>query len=407
MREPLPSEFALLAACCRWPRIPSQLAVIKGAKSIDWLYFLQLVKYHRVAALVADGLKTAGVAPPADISQCLTTMADASVRQSLAVARETIQLQQLFDKAGIPALFLKGSTLAARAYGMLALKHSRDVDLLTLPSYVDASLLLMGRLGYALKPPCDRIDCTQLGHFVRFGRELPLNSIKNGLVIEIKWRPMNNQALLAGLSAASPSQEIAVSKAAMVRTFSDADLFSYLCAHGAVHRWSRLKWLADLHALVTQTAPGDVLGWYRRAEEIGSGTCAAQALLLCREVFAMPISPELEAVLENRLPKWLAAFTLKGISHPTTGDLATDCIFSGTPARFYRFLLGTSFRFQLEEFCLASVQPLDAIFFRLPKKMYWLYLLLRVPFFVARKILRLRFLPPWNRRSRACQIRDG
>ena len=35
-----------------------------------------------------------------------------------------------------------------------------------------------------------------------------------------------------------------------LRTLGEEDLFAYLCMHGALHWWHRLKWLADINALL-------------------------------------------------------------------------------------------------------------------------------------------------------------
>lgn len=386
----LPLEFRLLAACCRWPHRPEHMEAVRAANDgVDWTLFLQLAKYHRVTALAVNGLQAAGVSPRADVLQQLTVQARASVLQSLTVAHDTIRLQEAFDRNAIPVLFLKGATLAIRSYGTLAVKHSRDIDVLTLPSSVGDALSLMGKLGYKLKPPFNRMNQTQVEHFVRYGRELPLQSTNDGLIVEIKWWPTANHTLLSGLSAMSPNQTIAIANSAAARTFDDAYLFAYLCAHGAVHRWSRLKWLSDLHALLATTPPDVVASWYRRASEIGAGACAAQALLLCDAVFGMPLPADLKPALFRWHPKHLAAAALRSMSCPAKADLAGDRIFGGKTTAPYSFRLGTSFRFLFEQFGKASVQALDAVFFRLPKQMYWLYPILRVPFFVLRKILRL------------------
>jgi hypothetical protein len=68
-------------------------------------------------------------------------------------------------------------------------------------------------------------------------------------------------------------------------TFAKDELFAYLCVHGAFHGWSRVKWLADLAALIAQESPAEVERLYRRSQELGAGPCSGHALLLCQDLF--------------------------------------------------------------------------------------------------------------------------
>ena len=70
---------------------------------------------------------------PANIAAEITSQAALQVRQSLAMATEAARLQRLFDDADVRVLFLKGSSLAVLAYGNLALRASKDIDLLVSP----------------------------------------------------------------------------------------------------------------------------------------------------------------------------------------------------------------------------------------------------------------------------------
>src|SRR5689334_25316213 len=72
----LPSEFELVAACCRWPPSNARSGAIARAldPSLDWDAFLRVVKRQRVAGLVRDGLARSGISCPLRISQELERM---------------------------------------------------------------------------------------------------------------------------------------------------------------------------------------------------------------------------------------------------------------------------------------------------------------------------------------------
>ena len=128
---PLPREFLLTAACCRWPLDEAVIAELRtlAAGAIDWPYFLRIVRRQRVAGLAHHALAAAEIAPPPAVAQALAAQAQQIARQNLQQAAETARLQGAFDAAGIPVIVLKGVALAQLAYGSLTLKHSKDIDL--------------------------------------------------------------------------------------------------------------------------------------------------------------------------------------------------------------------------------------------------------------------------------------
>ena len=132
MSPSLSPEFVLTAACVMWPPSDRRTETIDAAASapVDWDRFSRVVKRHQVLALVDDGLKRSRPDMPAKIAAEITAQAATQMRQSLAMAAEAAHRQRLFDDADVPVLFLKGASLAVLAYGNLALRESKDIDLL-------------------------------------------------------------------------------------------------------------------------------------------------------------------------------------------------------------------------------------------------------------------------------------
>ena len=65
------------------------------------------------------------------------------------------------------------------------------------------------------------------------------------------------------------SRVVPLTGAAGLRTMGEEDLLAYLCMHGALHWWNRLKWLADVNALLAQTP--DIERLVHAAEARGAG----------------------------------------------------------------------------------------------------------------------------------------
>ena len=102
--------------------------------------------------------------------------------------------------------------------------------------------------------------------------------------------------LLEGVGVASPTQAVAVLNGSLT-TLADAELFAYLCVHGATHGWFRLKWLADLGAWLAGKREDEIAGFYAEAERLGVGACAGQALLLCRNLLGLGLPTGLQPKL--------------------------------------------------------------------------------------------------------------
>ncbi len=376
-------EFRLVAACCRWPL--SQAAIREAAAAgIDWAKFLRIVARHRVFGLVHHALQAAGIDVPSPVTQALARRALLIARNNLALATETVRLQRELDAARIPAVVLKGVALAQLAYGTLDLKHARDIDLLVPPECAEAALALLERQDYALALPARHLSAAQRRAAIRFGKDVELVHRDGTTRVELQWRPALNSQLLRGVDARAPTQDVTLLDTGNVRTLADADLFAYLCVHGASHFWSRLKWLADLNAFVARKSEAEIVTLYRHAQAIGAGRCAGQALLLCHRLLGLKLAAGLGAELQ-------ANQTLQGLVEAARGamarpDAAADRGAAGVAREVLaQFSLGRGLPFIAEQCRIAAIGAADATRLPLPPALYFLYPVLRLPLWLWRR----------------------
>jgi hypothetical protein len=76
------------------------------------------------------------------------------------------------------------------------------------------------------------------------------------------------------------------------------ELLAYLCVHGTFSGWHRLKWLADLNALLQKEDAEGLRRLLQRATALGVDRPTACGVLLCRTLFGLPLEPAFEARLQ-------------------------------------------------------------------------------------------------------------
>jgi hypothetical protein len=185
------TEFLLPAACCRWPPDDARRAAIRGATDapIDWHEFRAIVERHRIWGLAHQALSAAAVRVPPDIAREIASEASAIAHQSLALAAEAVRLQRLFDENKITgALFLKGVSLAMLAYGTLALKHGKDIDILVALDDLETASSVLERGGYERREPPTALTGAQLQAISRVTFHFTFVHRETNHVVELHWR---------------------------------------------------------------------------------------------------------------------------------------------------------------------------------------------------------------------------
>ena len=204
--------------------------------------------------------------------------------------------------------------------------------------------------------------------------------------MELKWRLASNPLLLKGIDVRSSAQNVPLADGAVIRTLNDDDLFAYLCVHGAGHHWSRLKWLADLNAFIARKDTDAVTHLYRHAQARGAGLCAGQTLLLCRQLFDLPLAGALEAELrdDSRVAA-LVAIARRAMADPEANsgsDRGLTAVVRGVATQF---LFGRGWRYRAAQCKALFVGLDDVIRFPLPAPLHFVYPLLRLPLWLWRR----------------------
>ncbi|WP_166038193.1 nucleotidyltransferase family protein [Sphingosinicella sp. YJ22] len=314
MPEPLLPEFRYAIACCRWSRTPEQDRWLRE-QAIDWPLFLRIARRHRIEGLAWRALRQAGVTVPADVAGALQAAADRIGRDNLAAAAECARLAARFDAAAIPLLFVKGLTLSALAYGSIVPKAGWDIDILVGADDLAGAASLLQADGYEMVVPLGPATPERIAAWHQHAKESVWRHPGRGIHVELHTALADHPMLLAGVGIGSPRQKVRVAEGIVLPTLRLEELFAYLAVHGASSAWFRLKWIADLAALLEGCTPEEIAALYRRSQELGGGRAAALAVLLLDTLFATPLPPALVAELRGeRANRRLVAAAMRSMS---------------------------------------------------------------------------------------------
>jgi hypothetical protein len=189
------------------------------------------------------------------------------------------------------------------------------------------------------------------------------------------------------VDASTPTQDVALSSGVSIRSFVEEDLFAYLCVHGARHGWSRLKWIADLNALIAAKSDAEIIHLHRHAQAKGAGLCAGQALILCHRLLKLKLPPALGAELcgSGRLER-LVRIAMGAMVGSDAETELEDRPFSSTRIHLAGFLLGQGWKYCSAHCRFLLMMPVDVIRYPLPSSLHFLYPIIRIPLWFCRRL---------------------
>jgi hypothetical protein len=374
-----------------WPPSERRIEAIRTAAAgpLDWSRFQRVARRHQVIGLVHEGLMQVRPDVPPEILKEIGEQAVTLVRENLEMARESLRLQRLFDDADLPVLFVKGAALAIITFGNLSLRSGQDIDLLVAYETLPSAIALILSAGYRRFDPPENISDAHLRLLVPLRKDLGFIHQSTGLRIELHWRLFLNPHAMVETSMMPVSRVVPLTGAEGLRTLGEEDLFVYLCMHGALHWWNRLKWLADVNALLASTPAYGIERLVRSVEARGVGRAAAQALLLCRKLLQTPLPASLVATLDTGTTvRWLVATALNAMTTGEGEHTPHEVRFGTTRGSLSTILLNRTWRYQLAELGIQLTNPTDVLALPLPQPLKFLYPVLRLPLWVWRHVIR-------------------
>jgi hypothetical protein len=260
---------------------------------IDWRRFVMLANRHRVGPLAVRSLLLSGVELPEAIAQEFGQARAAALFAEMRIADELIRLQQMLRSDGIDPILLKGPGLSLRAFGELGLRTYRDLDLLIGEEEVARAAALLSSAGYELLEPRAE-NVLETPDWCRDHKDALFRHPESGLIVELHWRLFDNRSLMPDRALPAPVM-LGVPPLETVLVLPPEAELPYLCIHGALHGWSRLRWLADVNALIQSASEQFLLGC------IVATPAVAQSLILCRQLLNASLSRSVGELLDQSL----------------------------------------------------------------------------------------------------------
>jgi hypothetical protein len=297
LAQPLEPELAFLVACVRalWDESAAREIRNYTAAPLDWDRFLDQVTHHRITSLVFQTLQTQDGCVPPTVMERLSGAARSAAILTMRQIAETARLTSILAQAGIGALVLKGPVLSVVAFGDPFRRDSRDIDLIVEAEAIERADAVLRADGYERIKPEASMPPGQLARYRRWVHEFSYYSPSRRIIVEVKGRidPMMSVPMV-DLTEHMRRPRIVDVGGVELRTMPDVDHFLYLCAHGSRHSWFRLKWIADIAAMLRHKS-FDFDAVRTRAMELDLERCLHTALLLARELLQAPVPETLFA----------------------------------------------------------------------------------------------------------------
>ena len=254
-------EFDLVLACLRWPQetVDGDRIRSLAQQPIRWPHLLEIVDHHKVVPLFSRNLDT--FAPgymPDEQAAVLRANSVANAHTCLRRTADLVTLHRLFREQQIDLRIFKGIPLAIAAFQDPALRDAGDIDLLVAENDIfKAGEVLQGQ-GYARFEPQARLTPRRLRSYLAHQKDFSYEHPVTGTVIDLHWRLFRNSFLPANARIDEVSEDWVNLGSERIPTLPALPLLLYLCVHGALDGWLRLKWLADIVALL-HTMTGEQL----------------------------------------------------------------------------------------------------------------------------------------------------
>jgi hypothetical protein len=280
-------EFELVLACLRWPQetVDGARILALAQQPIDWPYLLEIVLHQKVVPLFFRNLETfAGEYVPQETAAALRASTEANTRNCLQFSSHLQLLDRLFREQAIDVRIFKGIPLSMVAFQDPALRDLGDIDLLVAERDIFRVEDIVRAYGYQRFEPRAHLTPRRLRSYLAHQKDFSYEHPTAGIVIDLHWRLFRNQFLPANAGLAEVGVDWLALGSERLPTLPVSRLLLYLCVHGALDGWLRLKWLADIGALLRSMTAEQLKATAEAAAQQQALPELSAAVFLCQDI---------------------------------------------------------------------------------------------------------------------------
>ncbi len=412
-----PPEFELMLACLRWPQRAEDGDRIRALAQppLGWSYLFEIISHHKVLPLFQHNLQAfAADRVPVATATALRSSSVENAHACLQQTGELLSLNRRFREQGIDLRVFKGVPLAIAAFQQPTLRHAGDIDLLVSEKDIFAASEILRAAGYVRVEPQAVLTPRRLRSYLAHQKDFSYEHPVTGAAIDLHWRLFRNPWLPANARIEQLGVDWVDLGSERIPTLPAPSLLLYLCVHGALDGWLRLKWLADIGALLHSMSAEQL----EAAAELAVARQAlpefSAAILLCHDLLGhhllgrdMPGAQAMPAQCLDRSDPRVARI-LRFSTRLMTSNRCRP-VREGIPGREWllnEFLLQSGLRYRLNLIVRFLFRPRAWQRFDLPDALFPLYALLGpldwLAFHLKRPLAKcVRAVRRWMARPRA------
>jgi hypothetical protein len=379
-------EFQLMLCSSRVRVNPAfrQRIRILVQKDLKWDRVVKAATRNAVVPLVYQALKDES-AVPLRIREELKSLCVRCAAHNISLARELVRITSLFDKAEIPTLAYKGPALAVLAYGDLSLRQMGDLDIVIPRPHLARARAVLEANGYQspLTPQLQEYYLKERYH-LHFQRGDPK------IDVELHWAftPVCWAFSLDENELWSRTTTVHLAGSRVTTLGPETSLLA-LSAHGAKERWCRLSMVCDVTALLEIHPELDWEWLLAETRRMGRERVLLLGLKLAQTLFDAELPAQILRHSEgDRQVQSLAAQIGENLRRGTLPQGAWFHLYSLTVWHQRRdwtaYLRSVARSLPSRLGDLARPSERDRIALRLPKRLSFLYYLVRPARAIAR-----------------------
>ena len=377
-----PPEFELVLACLRWPRetVDGDRIRSLARQPIRWPYLLEILHHHKVVPLFLRNLEAfAPGCMPGEAALALRAAGAAKDETCLRRTSQLLEFNRLFRDQQIDLRIFKGIPLAITAFQDPTLRDTGDIDLLVAESDIFRAGEILRTLGYVRLDPQARLTQRRLRSYVAHQKDFSYGHPLSDLIIDLHWRLFRNPFLPSNAGLTDVGEEWIEIGSEQIATLPAPRLLLYLCVHGALDGWLRLKWLTDIGALMHAMTPEQLAATVKMATEQQALPQLKAAIFLCKDLLGQEFLDEQTVLLGSLDRKDERVAHVIDFSKRLMTSNQCRPVREQIPSTQWflnEFRLHTSLRYRLDLVLRSLFRPRVWRWLNLPDKLFPLYALM-------------------------------